>query len=401
MVGGKILADLGADVIKIETPGGSASRRIGPFYKDIPDPERSLFWFAYNTNKRGITLDIDHQEGCELFCKLAKTADIVLESFDPGYLDGRGVGYEGLCEANPSIILTSITPFGQTGPKAHYKGSELTAWASGGALYAMGEPDRPPVWVSFPQAYLHGGTEAACGSVIALWHRSTTGEGQHVDVSIQQCVLWCLMNLTGHWECHQWNWPRDGMNWKGHQGTLKGVGGARCKDGYVAIVAWPVPVPPIAATFEAMKAMIIEEGKAPEWWLAEDWYAKYFELQETGDQELIDQPWKPIEEFLPSKTKAELYELALEKRLLIAPAQSVEEICKDPQLEAREYWQDVEHPELGDTITYCGAPIKLSEAPFKIGRRSPLIGEHNQEIYEKDLGLSREEVVRLREKGVI
>ena len=222
-----------------------------------------------------------------------------------------------------------------------------------------------------------------------------------MDVSIQQCVVWCLMNLTGHWECYEWDWPRDGMNWKSHMGAIKGVGGTRCKDGYVAIVANPAPVAPIAATYEAMKAMMIEEGKAPDWWLAEDWYARFFELQASKDQDLIDLPWNPISEFILTKTKAELYKVALEKRLLLAPAQNVKEIWEDPQLLARDYWQEVEHPELGESLTYCGAPVKLSEAPWQIKRRPPLIGEHNEEVYGNELGISRADLVLLKQAGII
>ena len=134
MVGGKILGDLGADVIKIELPGGSTSR-IAPFYKDIADPEKSLFWFAYNTNKRGITLNIETNKGWDIFKKLLLTADAVIESFDPGLPQQHGLRYEELTKVKPNIILTSISPFGQDGPKSHYKGSDLTAWASGGYLY--------------------------------------------------------------------------------------------------------------------------------------------------------------------------------------------------------------------------------------------------------------------------
>ena len=151
MVGGKILADLGADVIKIEPPGGSKSRNIGPYYKDIPDPNKSLYWFAYNTNKRSITLNIEAADGRELFRRLVKDADIVMETFPPGYLGNLDLNYDKLCATKPDIIVASVTPYGQTGPKAHYQGSELTAWASGGCLYVMGDPDRPPVWISFPR----------------------------------------------------------------------------------------------------------------------------------------------------------------------------------------------------------------------------------------------------------
>ena len=392
MVGGKILGDLGADVIKIEPPGGSPSRSIGPFYRNDPDPEKSLYWFAYNTNKRSVVLDLAVSADRDRFCRLVETADIILENYAPGFLDSLSLGYASLCKIKPDIILTSITPFGQTGPKALYKGCDLTAWASGGCLYVAGDPDRAPVGISFPQAYLHGGAEAAAGSMIALRYQVMTGQGQHVDISIQQCVIWCLMNLTGHWECHQYNWPRDGMNIKTHKGTMKGPGGQRCKDGYVSIVAGPLPVAPIAATFEAVKAMMIAEGKAPDWWLAEDWYGKYFEMQESGDQELMDRQWAPIENFLSTKTKAELYDVALKNRLLLSPAQTVKEIHEDPQLKARDYWVSVEHPELDSNITYCGPPVKMSKAPWRIHRRPPLIGEHTLEILgetEKSKGEQR------------
>src|SRR3989304_5013751 len=140
MVGAKLFGDLGADVIKIEPPGGSPSR-IAPFYKDIPDPEKSLFWYAYNTSKRGITLDLQKPGGQELFKKLLPTADIILESFEVGYLGRMGLGYADLSRIKPDIILASISPFGQAGPKAEYQGRGLTAWASGGFLYTCGDPD--------------------------------------------------------------------------------------------------------------------------------------------------------------------------------------------------------------------------------------------------------------------
>src|SRR4030043_844506 len=168
MLGGRLLGDLGADVIKIEPPGGSLSRSE-PFYKETIDPEKSLLWFAYNHNKRGITLDLSKVEGQNLFKDLVKTTDVILESFEPGYLSGFKLGYSDLCQIKQDIILTSITPFGQSGPKGHYKGSDLTAWASGGYLYICGNPDRAPTWVSFPQASLFGGAEAAIGSLVALW----------------------------------------------------------------------------------------------------------------------------------------------------------------------------------------------------------------------------------------
>ena len=151
---GKILADLGAEVIKIEKPGGDPSRHIGPFCGDIPHPERSLYWMAYNASKKGITLNIESRDGQEIFRELAKVADIIIESYDPGYLDGLRLGYSELSKLNPAVLMTSITPFGQTGPYSHYKASDLVLWSMGGYAYLCGDPDRPPVQISFPQAYI-------------------------------------------------------------------------------------------------------------------------------------------------------------------------------------------------------------------------------------------------------
>ena len=203
MLGGRMFGDTGADVIKIEPPGGSSSR-IGPYYKNIADPEKSLFWFAYNTNKRGITLDIKKPEGQELFQKLAEKADIILESFGPGYMDNLNLGYSDICKIKPDIIYTSITPFGQTGPKANYKASDLTLWASGGFLNDCGDPDRAPVWIGFgPQATLFGGAEGAIGSMTAFWYRMNTGEGQFVDVSMQESTISANMNVLPMWDVNK------------------------------------------------------------------------------------------------------------------------------------------------------------------------------------------------------
>jgi len=152
----KVLADLGADVIKIEPPGGCTARRIGPFHKDIPHPEKSLFWSAYNVNKRGITLNLECEDGREIFRKLVATADVVIESFPPVYMKDLGLGYDNLCQIKSDIVFTSITPFGQDGPYCNFQVSDLTCWSMGGFAYITGDADRPPVQIGFPQAYLNG-----------------------------------------------------------------------------------------------------------------------------------------------------------------------------------------------------------------------------------------------------
>jgi crotonobetainyl-CoA:carnitine CoA-transferase CaiB-like acyl-CoA transferase len=172
---GKILADLGVDVIKVEKPGGDASRRIGPYWHDIPDPEKSLYWYVYNSNKRGITLDIETAEGQSVFRKLVQKADFVIESFPPGYLDKIGLGYSELSKIKSNIIMASITPFGQTGPYRDYLTSDIVTMGMSGILYQTGDTDQPPLHMSLPQACMLAGADAAAGSMIAYYHREKTG----------------------------------------------------------------------------------------------------------------------------------------------------------------------------------------------------------------------------------
>ena len=207
---GKVLGDMGADVIRIEPPGGDPARNIGPFYKDIPHPEKSLFWFFTNLNKRGITLDIGTADGKEIFRRLVKTADFVVESFKPGYMESLGLGYSELEKLNPRIIMTSITPFGQTGPYAYYKATDLVGVSMGGMVRLYGESDRPPNRISAPQFYFLGGLHGAQGSLVAHYHRELTGEGQHVDVSCQQAVVLALMNAAEIWDIYKINYRAAG-----------------------------------------------------------------------------------------------------------------------------------------------------------------------------------------------
>ena len=189
---GKLLGGLGADVIKIEKPGGDSGRNIGPFFHDIPDPEKSLYWFAFNTDKRGITLDIETTDGQEILKRLIRNADIVIESFPPGYMDKLGLGYSVLSRINRRIIMTSITGFGQTGPHKDYKAPDIVVWALSGNAYLFGDPDRAPLRPTFPNfSYIVAGVlQATIGTLIALYHREIIGEGQHVDASAQLSLIW-------------------------------------------------------------------------------------------------------------------------------------------------------------------------------------------------------------------
>ncbi len=186
---GKILADLGADVIRIEGPKGDTTRSQAPFFHDRVSPDLSLFHFHFNANKRSITLDIECTKGKEIFKRLVEKADAVLESFPPGTMTNLGLGYEDLLKVNSRLVMTAISPFGQSGPYRDFKASDLTLWCLGGMAYVSGDPDRAPVQVSSPQSYLHGAAAAATATLIALYFRELTGESQWVDVSIQEGEL--------------------------------------------------------------------------------------------------------------------------------------------------------------------------------------------------------------------
>jgi benzylsuccinate CoA-transferase BbsE subunit len=398
MLGGRLLGDAGADVIKIEKPGGSDSR-IWPYYQNTGDPQKSLFWFTYNANKRGITLDIKKPEGRELLKKLASSADIILESYPPGYMKKLGLGYDDLRAIKKDIIYTAITPFGQEGPKAQYPASALTVWASGGYLNACGDPDRAPVWISMPQTYLFGGCEGAIGSLMAYYYRLSTGEGQFVDVSMQESALSPNMNILQMWDLNKLEFKRVGSaSYVAGTGVRQPIY-FKCKDGYVMILAIGGNEPYVSSS-QRMVEWMAEENMAPDWLKNLNWWTDY--NASKLKQELADKVGAAIETFTMTRTKEELYNVgAYQKQMLIAPVANTKDISEDIQLKARNFWVEMPHPELGRDIPYCGPFIRLSENPVTYRRRAPLTGEHNREIYFGELGLTEKALKSLSAKGVI
>ena len=393
---GKLLSDFRANVLKIEKPGGDSARNIGPFYGDVPDSEKSLFWWAFNTNKKGITLNIETADGKKIFKRLVKTADVVIESFTPGYLDDLGLGYSQLSEINPSLIMVAITPFGQTGPYKNYKASDLICMAMGGIMYLTGSPDRPPVRISCPQSYLQAGAEAAVGALSALYYRGRTGRGQFVDVSIQASLVTLLLQARPFWDISKIIFKRSGQI----RGGFKAAKGVRqvwpCKDGYVCfnLSGGPAGVISNKGLVELMKS----EGVAPPLFDEVNWDT--FHLA-TATQEEIDAIEEPIGKFFMKYTKEYLDREAEKRRILLYPVATVEDIWKSPQLKARDFWVEIEHPELNRTITYQRPCVKYSDASPRSVRRAPLIGEHNEEIYSGELGFSKEQLAMLKGARVI
>jgi len=389
---GKLLGDLGADVIKVEKPGGDPARSLGPFYHDEPDPEKSLFWFAFNTSKRGITLDIELPDGQEVFKNLVRTADFVVESFAPGYMEKLGLGYEELERINPGIIMLSITPFGQTGPYKDYNAPDIVLWAMGGRMYSVGDADRPPLRMSYySQAYLQAGLDAAMAAVMALHYRQSTGEGQFVDVSIQAAAsqpgdtTWDILRRIRY---------RGGVLNPGLQIRRTW----QCKDGLVTWIFMPGQMAGRRRRNEAFVNWMDSEGMADDFLKEFDWDA--FDYADTT-QETIDRLEAPTAKFLMSHTKLELLEGAVKHRILFYPQFNTTDILESDQLAARGYWVELAHPELTDSIIYPGAFAKFSETPPQVTRRPPLIGEHNLDIYENELHLPDQEIRRLKQSKVI
>lgn len=396
---GKLLADLGADVIKIERPGGDASRHTGPFFRDEPHPEKSLFWWAYNVNKRGITLNIETAAGRELFARLAASADIVIESLAPGQLESLGLGHAALAARNPRLILTSISPFGQDGPKAHHPWSDLTAWASCGAAYITGDRDRSPLCMGFiPQLQAQAASEAMTATLIAHYEREISGEGQHIDFSIQESGIGILQATVEMWDLARHEYMRSGGSWVATSGAARRLA-FPCKDGFAILLQGGGGSIRMVQASQSLVKWMDEDGMAPDWLKDFDWVNDY--NADNVRQETVDRVEACIAPFLLTKTKQEIYREGWNRGIMIAPVNTMEDIAKDEQLAARQFWQPIEHPELGATVTYCGPFAKMSETPLSCRRRPPLVGEHNAEIYGGELELAADTLAALAATGAI
>lgn len=396
---GQVLGDLGADVVKVEPPGGSPARRLAPFYRDEPHPNRSLYWWAYNRNKRGITLDLERDEGQALLRQLVAGADFLIESESPGVMERRGLGYEALAALNPRLVYVSITPFGQDGPKANYVDSDLIIMAAGGPLLLAGDADRPPVRVSVPQAYAHTCVDAAAAALIANHERARSGRGQHVDVSAQQAVTFATQsNIVASQIGERKEFQRCAGGVR--IGPYKVQFQWPAKDGYVSITFL------FGSSFgpftRRLMECIHEAGFCDEATRDKDWI-EYFALLFTGTEPLeeYERVRSIVAAFTQSQTKAALFALARERGLLIAPIATTEELAASEQLAARGYWQAQEHPELEAHFHYPGPFAKFSATPLAYRRRPPLIGEHNHEVYAGELGMSAAAVDDLRARGVL
>ena len=388
--GTKLMADMGADVLKIEPPGGDPVRRLGPFYHDQDELEKSLYWFMLNTSKRSLTLDITTARGAELFKRLVATADFVVESFPPGTLERLGLGYETLTRVRPDVILTSITNYGQSGPYREYLATDLDALAMGGILYLCGDPDRPPTRVSVPQAPIYAGLHAYIGSLLAHYHRLESGVGQWVDVSMQECAT--LLHYSQLvWNAYGLVMPRLGDRLQVAPGAVVRYC-FPCQDGYVQAIP--------QLTWSTFVPWMDEHGMAGEL-TSPEWQERLQTLVSDWEQAHIDYSEQLIAAFLACFTKQDLYTEGQRRHQLVYPVYNARDSLADEQLRQRQYFVPVAHPELGVTLTYPGAPWKLSRTPWRLRRRAPLLGEHTTEILGGELGLEQAALQTLRQEGII
>jgi crotonobetainyl-CoA:carnitine CoA-transferase CaiB-like acyl-CoA transferase len=391
---GKILAALGVEVIKVERPGGDPARGIPPFLHNTPDPEKSLYWYAFNTDKRSITLSLEVRQGQDVFRKLVEKADFVLESFVPGYMDSLGLGYEALRQVNPRIIMTSITPFGQKGPYAQYKGNELIASAMGGVLLTTGEPDRPPVREGPDSVYFRTGAAAALGTVIAHRHREITGEGQQIDVSLQGVVASRTFTNLVMWEFTKHLIKRSGSVRKIGPRATRWIW--QCKDGYVFWAFMPGRFG--APANRALSKWIDEDGLENPLNKIPDWDELDISLISRGELATYEEA---MARFFMNHTKKEIAEEGLKRGINAASVESPADVLENRQLKARGYWVDLENPESNSTLMYPRQFFLCDHTQNFVKHRAPLIGEHNEDIYAKELGLSSTEIATLKKTGVI
>jgi crotonobetainyl-CoA:carnitine CoA-transferase CaiB-like acyl-CoA transferase len=376
----QILGDLGADVILVEPPSGSRARFRGPYYNNETHPE-SLPFLAYNRNKRSVTLDFERSDDRRKLLNLIAGADFLIESSTPGDLERYGLGYMKLSALNPELIYLSISAFGHNGPKAGYAESDLTILATSGPLILQGDEDRAPVRIAEPQAYLHASADAAAAALIAHHEGVRSGRGQHIDVSAQQSVTIAafsqpLVPALGAT-------PSTRISGGARVGRLIARQVWPAKDGYVVLVLWFGRA--IGPATKRLMQCIFDHGMCDQSLVDTDWITYDARLLSGEVSEAEYEGLKQIvERFTRSLNKAELFKLALDRALLIAPVATIEDVANSPQLLARDYWQQLEHPELGAAISYPGPFARFSETPITYRRPAPGIGEHNHEILAND-----------------
>jgi benzylsuccinate CoA-transferase BbsE subunit len=392
----RLLAELGADVIKVEPREGDRTRRNGPFFRGEQGPATSLYWWAMNAGKRSVTCELRLAEGRELARRLAAACDMVIETFPPGRARELGLDYRSLSALNEGLIQLSITNFGQTGPYRNLKATDIVGSAMGGHMHLNGDDEHGPVRTTAPQAYAQVNVQAAVGAAIALYARGADGGlGQHVDVSMQEAMSNAMDAAQATWDILRVNWRGPGLR-RSSGATLTAKYLYEASDGWVAALSAGGLIGPNA---NAMVDWLDETGEAGPL-AAPEFREKLVTPVPLGEDEraVVEET---LAAFCRKRKKEDLVAEAQRRNGGWAPIFSPHEIVESKQLAARDYWVRVRHDDIGESFVYPGAPFRLSETPWQQRGRAPAIGEHNEQVYGQLLGLDAAELRRLRARMVI
>jgi benzylsuccinate CoA-transferase BbsE subunit len=395
VLAGKMFADLGADVIAVEPPGGSPLRRIPPFLREPPGPEDSCYFQAMAAGKRSVLLDLTRPQGRDLLCRLADDADFLIESFPVGQLDALGLSYEVLAARNPRLIYTSVTPFGDRGPGASWQAADITGWAAGGMMAMMGAPGRPPLQVSVPQAFSHAGSEAAVASMLAHLERERSGHGQRIVISMQAAGVWATNAETAFPVLENRSLERTGIIPAGMPRSSL----YRCADGYVQLM---IGGGMFLATTLGLLEWRRESGPLPAAVAAIDFASwtpdRYTDPGFRAELAACD---AVISDLLLGLPKAEIARRSDDSGWVIAPVATMADVASDRQLAARDFFQRVHHPGLDRDLELVGPFARLSRTPAPPAQRAPMLGEHTAEVMGADLGLAAGDIAALESAGIV
>ncbi len=377
---GKLLADSGADVIKVEPPQGDYARSLGPFPDDVPHPDRGGLFIHLNGNKKSVTLDVGTESGRVVLRKLLANADVLIESDPPGHLASLGLGYDDLKQQLPDLIYCSVTPFGQTGPYSGFRGNSLTAMALSGLMYVTGDPDKEPLCTGGEPAEYFAGLAAWIGVLAALERRAPSGGGQHIDVSMLEALgaadeyqtsLYSLMGAIRK------------RFYSRHLVPVYPMEIFACRDGHIAVVGG-------ATGFPLGVAILLERPELENNPLFQNAWLRMLQWQEFE---------KILRPYLMDHDWEDLLARAQELRVPFAPVLGPKMLLENEHLKQRGFFQEVEQPGIGPTKV-AGAPFKMSATPLREAGPAPALGEHTHDTL-LDLGYEADDARVLRERGVI
>jgi len=384
---GRLLADLGADVIKVEPPGGGVERHTPPFVTGVdPGPDTSLAFWVHNTSKKSVVLDLDSGDGQAVARKLALTADVVMEDNPPGWMLQRGLDYHALHAAKPQLVYTSITGFGQSGPHANYAYTDIVGQAMGGIMTLAGEQADPPNIIYGQQANISASIQAAQGTLIAVLHAEATGRGQQVDVSAQEALSMSQETAMQTWDLQKHNRARTGE--KGMIPVqLPGLGIYDCTDGQI----YSYVLAPGGAEFSELVDWMREQGLAED--LGDEPYASIcpvlnmaYLTQVMTDPasvgpkiQILGHINEVLRRFFATLSAKEAYEVGQRRRLLIGLVSTPKDLAENTQLRARNWYRKLPVDYLDRVIEFPGPPYRLSVTPVQI-TRPPRLGEHTLSV---------------------